>query len=96
MPAGVVTAMGPVVAAPGTVAVSWVSEATVNAALLPLKVTAVAPVKPLPVTVTGVPAGPEAGVNEETAGAAGGLVPEMGSGVAVAPLLGAVPSPRYR
>src|SRR6185437_5350642 len=70
VPAGVVTAIGPVVAPVGTVAVSWVAELTVNVAALPLKVTAVAPVKPLPVMVTDVPTGPEVGVNEETVGPA--------------------------
>ena len=69
VPAGVVTATGPVVAPAGTVAVIWVSEVTVNVAVVPLNFTAVAPVKPLPVMVTEVPDGPEVGVNEETAGA---------------------------
>ena len=35
VPAGVVTATGPVVAAAGTVAVIWVSELTVNVAVVP-------------------------------------------------------------
>ena len=70
VPAGVVTATGPVVAPVGTVAVIWVPEVTVNVAAVPLKVTAVAPVKPLPVMLTDVPGAPEVGVNEETAGAA--------------------------
>src|SRR5690242_12080561 len=54
VPAGVVTAIGPVVAPVGTVAVIGVAELTVNVAGLPLEVTAVAPVKPLPVRVTAV------------------------------------------
>ena len=54
VPAGVVTATGPVVAPAGTVAVIWVSEVTVNVAVVPLNFTAVAPVKPLPVMVTEV------------------------------------------
>ena len=54
VPAGVVTATGPVVAPVGTVAVIWVSEVTVNVAVVPLNFTAVAPVKPLPVMVTEV------------------------------------------
>src|SRR5690242_12617853 len=71
VPAGVVTAIGPVVAPVGTVAVIWVPEVTVNvAAATPLKVTAVAPVNPVPVMLTDVPGGPEVGVNEVTAGAA--------------------------
>ena len=36
---------------------------------MPLKATAVAPVKPLPVRVTAVPTGPEAGVKRVTVGA---------------------------
>ena len=59
VPAGVVTATGPVVAPAGTVAVIWVSEVTVNvAAVVPLNFTAVAPVKPLPVMVTEAPGRP--------------------------------------
>src|SRR5580704_11369950 len=70
VPTGVVTAIGPVVAPVGTVAVIWVPEVTVNvAAAVPLKVTAVAPVNPVPVMLTDVPAAPEVGVNEVTTGA---------------------------
>ena len=46
VPAGVVTEMGPVVAPPGTVAVSCVAVSGVNAAAMPLNATAVTP--PLP------------------------------------------------
>ena len=46
VPVGVVTVTRPLVAPPGTVAVRNVSETTVNAAGVPLKETAVAPVKP--------------------------------------------------
>ena len=61
--AGVVTVIGPVVAPVGTVAVIWVEELTVKlVALAPLKVTAVAPVKPAPVMVTLVPTGPLLGL----------------------------------
>ena len=69
MPAGVVTAMGPEVAPVGTVTLELVSEATVNVAAVPLKVTAVAPVKPLPLIVTVDPTAPEDG---ETARDSGG------------------------
>ena len=48
----VITWIAPVVAPVGTVAVICVSEFTVNVAAIPAKVTAVAPVKPLPVMVT--------------------------------------------
>jgi hypothetical protein len=61
---GVVTERGPVVAPAGTVAVIWVDESTVNVvALVPLNVTAVAPVKFIPVMTTLVPTGPLAGLN---------------------------------
>ena len=69
VPAAVVTATGPVVAPAGTVAVIWVPEVTVNVAAVPLNFTAVAPVNPVPVMLTDVPAAPEVGVNEETTGA---------------------------
>lgn len=78
VPPGVVTAIVPVAAPLGTIAVSDVSETTVNAALVPANVTLVAPVNPMPLTVTVVPAGPLAGLNDEMAGAAG---PEADPGV---------------
>ena len=62
LPAGVVTLIGPLLAPLGTVAVIWVSELTVNRRRVPLKVTAVAPVKSLPVIVTEVPTGPLLGL----------------------------------
>lgn len=75
VPAGVVTETTPVVAWSGTVAVICVAETTVKVALTPPNVTAVAPVKSVPVIVTDVPTGPEVAVNELTAGATGcGLV----------------------
>src|SRR5207245_5839892 len=61
VPAGVVTLSGPVVAPAGTVAWIAVSEVTVKLALTPLKATAVAPVKLVPLMVTLVPAGPLVG-----------------------------------
>jgi hypothetical protein len=60
-PPGVITAMRPLLAPAGTVAVIWPYEVTVNGARVPLKVTAVAPVKALPVIVTVVPILPELG-----------------------------------
>jgi hypothetical protein len=71
-PAGVVTLIGPVVAVEGTVAVIWVAEFTTNVAATLLNVTAVAPVKFVPVIVTDVPTGPNVGVNEVIVG--GGTV----------------------
>jgi DNA-binding transcriptional regulator YdaS (Cro superfamily) len=63
VPPGVVTRSGPVVTPAGAVACITVSEVTVKvAALTPLNVTAVAPVKLVPLIVTTVPAGPLAGV----------------------------------
>ena len=62
VPAGVVTLMGPVVAAAGTVAWMEVGEFTVNVAPAPLNCTAVAPLKSVPVMLTLAPTGPIAGV----------------------------------
>src|SRR6478672_12453319 len=62
-PPGVVTVMGPVVAPAGTVVVIVPGVPSVKAAATPLKETAVAPVKAVPVIVTFVPAGPKVGVN---------------------------------
>ena len=72
-PPGVVTLIRPVVAVAGTVAVICVEESTVYAALAPLNVTAVAPVKPLPVTTTLVPTGPLVGLKLVTV-TEGGIV----------------------
>ena len=68
VPPGVVTAIGPPVAPVGTVQVIWLYEVTVKTAGVPLKVTAVAPVKALPVIVTVVPVLPELGLKAETVG----------------------------
>jgi hypothetical protein len=60
-----VTLIVPVVAPAGTVALICVSELTVNVvAAVPLKLTPLAPVKPVPASVTLVPTAPLAGVNE--------------------------------
>lgn len=73
VPAGVVTAIGPVLALLGTVALIDVSEVTEDvAAATPLNVTEVAPVKCVPVIVTAVPTGPLVGVNDEIVGTPGG------------------------
>jgi hypothetical protein len=57
VPTGVVTTMLPRPALPAAVtAVIWVAESTVKEAVeIPLKLTAVAPVKPVPVITTVVP-----------------------------------------
>jgi hypothetical protein len=73
VPPGVVTLSGPVVAVGGTVAWIDVAEVTENvSALAPLNVTAVAPVKSVPVIVTALPTGPLVGLKPVIVGAAGG------------------------
>lgn len=72
VPAGVVTAIGPVLAPLGTVALIDVSEMTEYVATTPLNVTAVAPVKCVPVIDTVAPAAPLVGVKDEIVGATGG------------------------
>src|SRR2546422_202810 len=69
VPPGVVTLSGPVVAPLGTVAAIEVEEVTVKLALVPLNRTAVAPVKFVPVIVTGVPTGPLVGAKLVIVGA---------------------------
>jgi hypothetical protein len=64
VPDGVVTAIGPVVAPLGTVAVIFVPELTVKVADVPWNFTAVAPVKLVPSIVTEVPGAPLVGLNE--------------------------------
>jgi hypothetical protein len=64
-----VTVSGPLLAAAGTVAVICESESTVKDALVPLKVTAAAPVKPEPAIVTAVPTEPLVGVRAQSHGA---------------------------
>ena len=59
-----VTLMGPVVAAAGTTAEICVLETTVNVAGAPLKMTAVTPMKLVPMMVTEAPAEPLAGEKE--------------------------------
>jgi hypothetical protein len=68
VPAGFTTEMAPSVAPVGTVAVICVAELTVNVEFVPLKRTAVAPVKLVPVIVTEVPTGPLVGVKPVTVG----------------------------
>jgi hypothetical protein len=54
----------------GAVAVICVSDTTENVAATPPKETVVAPVNPVPVTVTTVPAWPDIGLTPETVGKA--------------------------
>ena len=74
VPPGVVTETVPVVPLP-TLAVTWVAETTVTSvAAVPPMLTAVAPVRLVPLMVTEVPVTPDAGVNELIVGAAAGTV----------------------
>jgi hypothetical protein len=72
VPSGLVTAIGPVVAPDGTVAVIFCALSIVNVADVPLKLTLVTlgPLKLWPWIVTEVPTGPLAGENDEIVGAA--------------------------
>ena len=69
VPAGLVTWIAPDCAPVGTVAVICVLEFTVKLAAVPAKVTAVVPVKLLPVMATLAPTGPFVGVKEVMEGA---------------------------
>src|SRR5436309_3466976 len=70
VPADVVTLSGPVVAPAGTVAWITVVDVTVKVvALVPLKLTAVTPVKFVPLMVTFAPTGPLVGVKSVIVGA---------------------------
>src|SRR5207253_401693 len=78
VPPGVVTLSGPVVAPLGTVAAIVVAELTVKlTALVPLNVTAVAPVKLVPLIVTLLPTGPLVGVKLVIVGAGTVTVNEL-------------------
>jgi hypothetical protein len=75
VPPGVVTAIFPLFAPGPTTATTWVSDTGVTlAALAPLKVTPVAPVRFVPVIVTLVPTPPAVGVKLETVGVAAAAV----------------------
>ena len=69
VPLAVVIVIGPVVVPTGTVAVICVGESTTKfGALIPLKLTAVAPVKSVPVITTVDPIAPDEGVIASIAG----------------------------
>lgn len=68
VPPEVVTVIWPSVASDGTVAAIWVSLSTVKLAALPLKLTAVAPLNPLPLSVTTLPTAPAPGVKPASVG----------------------------
>ena len=70
VPFGVVSAIFPVVAPAGTVAVICVALFTAKVEAVPLKVSEVVPVRCVPVITTLVPAVPDCGVKELMVGAA--------------------------
>jgi len=72
-----VTAIFPVGAPGGTTSFTCVSETTLKLAALPLTLTALAPLKCVPVTVTGVPVGPLVGVNDDTVGTMNGVTAKL-------------------
>jgi hypothetical protein len=69
VPPGVVTRIGPIVAPAGTSARIELAESTMKPALTVLKVTAVAPLRFVPLIVTMVPTGPLVGVKLVMVGA---------------------------
>jgi hypothetical protein len=62
VPPAVVTEILPFVAAAGTIAVTRIDELTVKLALVPLNLTDVAPVSPVPLITTLIPTGPLVGL----------------------------------
>lgn len=73
VPPGVVTLIGPLVAPPGTAALIWVADATVYVAATPLKATALAPTRPVPLSVTGAPTAPLVGLKATSVGDSDGV-----------------------
>ncbi len=90
VPAAVVTLIGPVLAPAGTGAVILVEEFTVKVAGVPLKVTAVVPVKFAPLIVTFVPTLPLVGVKPVIRGATVKFVALVPVPAAVVMLIGPV------
>jgi len=77
VPPGVVTEIGPVVAAAGTVAVTCVVELTVKDVLAPLNWTAVVPPRFVPVTTTLAPTGPPEGAKPPMVGGPAGVTVKL-------------------
>ena len=73
VPPGVVTLIRPVVAPLGTAVLISESSVTENVAPVPLNFTALAPVSPVPVIVTGVVTGPLSGLKVVIVGVGEGL-----------------------
>jgi hypothetical protein len=84
-PPGVVTAIVPLEAPAGTMAVICVAEFTVKPAAAPLKATAPTPMKPVPVSVTLAPTGPEPGANPLSVGAGLGVTLKLAALVTLPP-----------
>lgn len=84
VPPGVVTAIRPVTAVDGTVAVICVFELTTKVAATPPKVTCVPPVKLVPVMVTAAPGAPVVGLNEPMVGTPTGIAVGVAVGAGVA------------
>ncbi len=78
VPPGVTTETVPLVAPAGTVAAMCVASLTLKDAAVPLKRTALAPVRLVPVRVTAVPTGPEVGLKPVSVGAAGAVTVKLG------------------
>lgn len=83
VPPGVVTAMRPLTAVDGTVAVIWVLELTTKVAATPPKLTCVAPVKFVPAMVTAAPAAPVVGLNALMVGTPTGIAVAVAVGAGV-------------
>ncbi|GGT08841.1 hypothetical protein GCM10010207_04240 [Streptomyces atratus] len=91
VPSGVVTVICTVPAPAGATVVIPVADTTVNEAEgVPPKVTAVAPVNPVPVSVTTVPATPEKGLFVVITGAAAAVDGCVARGIALSELSKAV------
>jgi len=73
LPTGVVTPINPLVAPVGTVIMIWFESTTVNVVEAPLRVTDVAPLKPVPLMVTEDPIAPASGLKLRMTG--GGELP---------------------
>jgi hypothetical protein len=86
VPDGVTTEMGPELAPVGTAAVNWVALITVGTVAVPLNLTAVAPLKFVPVTMTVVPTGPVVGLKSVTVGA-GGVTVSVAPALVIDPAL---------
>jgi hypothetical protein len=95
-PAEVVTAIGPVVARLGTVALIDVADVTLKLAVARLNVTPVVPERPPPLIVTCVPTGPLLGEKPEMLGSTVNAVALVGVPPPVVTPIGPVVAPPAR